>query len=657
MKFKFFAFFMGMLFMSSILGAKSSVDIDKDFYYGLGDLGLSLTDSAAVFKCWAPLAKSVKVLLFKDAENLSKPAKSLKMKKDSENPGVWILEANTEGFSYYQYEIANPGKKSRVCDIWGKAASVDSQASQIVDINKDKSAIPENLKFDTEWGTKDGYYNPFGENGKTSKSYTDAVIYEMHIRDWSRVEVSDSLGKFTQIGDGEKIISHLKDLGVTHVQILPSFEYAEKASNKMYNWGYNPFNYNVPETRYVQDGFKDGSQAVKEMRYMIGKLHENGISVIMDVVYNHTSGTGDASLYDLTVPGYFYRLNPDGTYSNGSGCGSEVATEHKMVRKFVVDSVKHWMLDYHINGFRFDLMGLHERDTMKEIYEECSKIDSNVMIYGEPWTGGKSKVKTGVSKSTVDLIVEDESVNGVGCFNDDFRDAIKGGVFNALEGGFVQGNSSRIMHIISGLQGSVRGRGGFTKKIGRGINYAECHDNHTLFDKLAITELNKNLNEDIFSLLSESQLENIKKEEKLAAALIFLAQGTPFINGGQEFMRTKRGNANSYMAPDIVNQIDISMKEKFSDVYNTYKALISFRKANKTEFGANENASAQMISPNVVKYVSGKFTVYFNSNNKPVSVSDSGKIIQINEKDGTYSVGKSVSVSSVPEKSFLIIQK
>ena len=657
MKFKFFAFFMGMLLMSSILVAKSSVDIDKDFYYGSGDLGLSLTDSAAVFKCWAPLAKSVKVLLFKDAENLSKPAKSLKMKKDSENPGVWILEANTEGFSYYQYEIANPGKKSRVCDIWGKAASVDSQASQIVDINKDKSAIPENLKFDTEWGTQDGYYNPFGENGKVSKSYTDAVIYEMHIRDWSRVEVSDSLGKFTQIGDGEKIISHLKDLGVTHVQILPSFEYAEKASNKMYNWGYNPFNYNVPETRYVQDGFKDGSQAVKEMRYMIGKLHENGISVIMDVVYNHTSGTGDASLYDLTVPGYFYRLNPDGAYSNGSGCGSEVATEHKMVRKFVVDSVKHWMLDYHINGFRFDLMGLHERDTMKEIYEECSKIDSNVMIYGEPWTGGKSKVKSGVSKSTVDLIVEDESVNGVGCFNDDFRDAIKGGVFNAIEGGFVQGNSSRIMHIISGLQGSVRGRGGFTKKIGRGINYAECHDNHTLFDKLAITELNKNLNEDIFSLLSESQLENIKKEEKLAAALIFLAQGTPFINGGQEFMRTKRGNANSYMAPDIVNQIDISMKEKFSDVYNTYKALISFRKANKTEFGANENASAQIISPNVVKYVSGKFTVYFNSNSKPVSVSDSGKIIQINEKDGTYSVGKSVSVSSVPEKSFLIIQK
>ena len=648
---------MGMLFMSSILVAKSSVDIDKDFYYGSGDLGLSLTDSAAVFKCWAPLAKSVKVLLFKDAENLSKPAKSLKMKKDSENPGVWILEANTEGFSYYQYEIANPGKKSRVCDIWGKAASVDSQASQIVDINKDKSAIPENLKFDTEWGTQDGYYNPFGENGKVSKSYTDAVIYEMHIRDWSRVEVSDSLGKFTQIGDGEKIISHLKDLGVTHVQILPSFEYAEKASNKMYNWGYNPFNYNVPETRYVQDGFKDGSQAVKEMRYMIGKLHENGISVIMDVVYNHTSGTGDASLYDLTVPGYFYRLNPDGTYSNGSGCGSEVATEHKMVRKFVVDSVKHWMLDYHINGFRFDLMGLHERDTMKEIYEECSKIDSNVMIYGEPWTGGKSKVKSGVSKSTVDLIVEDESVNGVGCFNDDFRDAIKGGVFNALEGGFVQGNSSRIMHIISGLQGSVRGRGGFTKKIGRGINYAECHDNHTLFDKLAITELNKNLNEDIFSLLSESQLENIKKEEKLAAALIFLAQGTPFINGGQEFMRTKRGNANSYMAPDIVNQIDISMKEKFSDVYNTYKALISFRKANKTEFGANENASAQIISPNVVKYVSGKFTVYFNSNSEPVSVSDSGKIIQINEKDGTYSLGKSVSVSSVPEKSFVIIQK
>lgn len=648
----------GLLIFSSfsMWAKKAEIDIDKDFYYAQNDLGLTFHEEGVTFKCWAPLAKNVKVLLYEDVQNLDKPAKSVKMKKDKANPGVWFLDLNTDGFNYYQYEIANPGKKSKVCDIWEKSASVDSVATQITDINKDKNAIPENLKTDTTWGTKEGYYNPFGDSGKTQKSYTDAIIYEMHIRDWSRVQVSDSLGKFTEIGDGDKIIAHLKDLGVTHVQILPSFEYAEKASNKIYNWGYNPYNYNVPETRYVTPN-QDGTQAVKEMRYMIGKLHENGIAVIMDVVYNHTSSTGENSLYDRTIPDYFYRMNNDGTHSNGSGCGNEVATERKMVRKFVVESVKHWMLDYHINGFRFDLMGLHERDTMKAVYEACSEIDPNVMVYGEPWTGGKSKVKSPVSKSSLDLILEDESVNGVGCFNDDFRDAVKGGVFNPVEGGFVQGNSGRIMHIISGLQGSMRGKGGFTKKIGRGLNYVECHDNHTLFDKLAITELKKNIQDDLYSILTSEQLEKIKKENKLSAALVFLAQGTPFINGGQEFMRTKRGNHNSYMAPDIVNQIDLSMKDKYSDVYNTYKALISLRKNNSNDFGANIDAKAEIVSSNLVKYQAGKFTVYFNSAETEAQIQDSGKRVILNETNGTYSVGKTEKFTKVPEKGFLIIQK
>ena len=555
-------------------GELSPEEIDKTFTYEGNDLGLTLSDNNATFKCWAPLAKSVKVLLFKDSSNLTKPAKSLKMTKDAANGAIWSASADCTGFKYYQYEIANPGKKSRVCDIWAKAASPESVATQITDINSDSTAIPEGLKYDTSWGTKESYYNPFGNSGKTAKSYTDAIIYEMHIRDWSNVEVSDSLGKFNIIANGEKIIAHLKDLGVTHVQILPSFEYAEKISNKLYNWGYNPYNYNVPEGRYVTAGYTEGTQAIHDMRYMIGKLHENGIAVIMDVVYNHTAGTGDSSIYDLTIPQYFYRMKDAETYSNGSGCGNEVATNHAMVRRFIVDSVRHWMLDYHVNGFRFDLMGLHERDTMKEVYKACHEIDPNVMVYGEPWTGGKSMVKSGVAKSTVDLITEDieENVNGVGCFNDDFRDAVKGSVFNPTEGGFVQGNYGGIMKIIAGLTGSVRGRGGFTKKIGRSINYVECHDNHTLFDKLAITAIGKNTTGDIFEQLSPDQLELVKKQDKLSAAFIYLAQGTPFINGGQEFLRSKKGNHNSYMAPDAVNGIDISFAEKYSDVYNTYKA-------------------------------------------------------------------------------------
>lgn len=640
-------------------GELSPEEIDKTFTYEGNDLGLTLSDNNATFKCWAPLAKSVKVLLFKDSSNLTKPAKSLKMTKDAANGAIWSASADCTGFKYYQYEIANPGKKSRVCDIWAKAASPESVATQITDINSDSTAIPEGLKYDTSWGTKESYYNPFGNSGKTAKSYTDAIIYEMHIRDWSNVEVSDSLGKFNIIANGEKIIAHLKDLGVTHVQILPSFEYAEKISNKLYNWGYNPYNYNVPEGRYVTAGYTEGTQAIHDMRYMIGKLHENGIAVIMDVVYNHTAGTGDSSIYDLTIPQYFYRMKDAETYSNGSGCGNEVATNHAMVRRFIVDSVRHWMLDYHVNGFRFDLMGLHERDTMKEVYKACHEIDPNVMVYGEPWTGGKSMVKSGVAKSTVDLITEDieENVNGVGCFNDDFRDAVKGSVFNPTEGGFVQGNYGGIMKIIAGLTGSVRGRGGFTKKIGRSINYVECHDNHTLFDKLAITAIGKNTTGDIFEQLSPDQLELVKKQDKLSAAFIYLAQGTPFINGGQEFLRSKKGNHNSYMAPDAVNGIDISFAEKYSDVYNTYKALIAFRKANSKYFGANESAAAEALSPGLVKYTTGKFTVYFNANDDAKDINESGKQIVINETNGTYSTAANGKIAKVAGKGFVIIEK
>lgn len=644
-------------------GAMTPEEIDKGFVYSGNDLGLTLSENSAEFKCWAPLAGSVKVLLFKDSSNFEKPAKTVKMIKDAANPGVWTATADCTGFTYYQYEIANPGKKYRVCDIWGKSVSPESVASQIVDINTDKNAIPEGLTLDTEWGTKEGYYNPFGSNGKEAKKYTDAIIYEMHIRDWSHVEVSDSTGKFKEIADGEKVIAHLKDLGVTHVQILPSFEYAEKISNKNYNWGYNPYNYNTPEGRYVSSGYTDGTQAVEEMRYMIGKLHENGIAVIMDVVYNHTAGTGEGSLYDMTVPQYFYRMQDaaTGTYSNGSGCGNEVATNHKMVRKFVVDSVRHWMLDYHVNGFRFDLMGLQERDTMAAVYEACHEIDSNVMVYGEPWTGGKSMVKSGVAKSTVDLVTEDmgEDVNGVGAFNDDFRDAIKGGVFNPVDGGFVQGNDATTMKIIAGLSGSLRGKvsGGFTKVQGRSINYAECHDNHTLFDKLAITNIGKNTTGALFEQITPEQLEIIRKENKLAAALIYLAQGTPFINGGQEFLRTKHGNHNSYMASDKTNGIDISFKDSYSDVYNTYKALIAFRKANSDSFGSNQNAIAEKAAPNLVKYTAGNYVVYFNGSDEVKSINESGKLVTINETNGTYSKGKAGTVSKVEAKGFVIIEK
>ena len=656
--------FITMALMTAFLNpllANPADKIDSSYNYTGNDLGFTLSDDSATisFKCWAPLAKSVKVLFYTDSSNFTKAAKSIKMAKDSQNKGIWILSCPVNSYKYYQYEIQNPSSKAKVCDIWAKAASPNSVATQICDINSDPDAIPENTLTDKEWGSLEGYYNPFGNSGKVSKSYTDAIIYEMHIRDWSNVEVKDSKGKFKIIADGEKIIPHLKDLGITHIQILPSFDYAEMNSNNMYNWGYNPYNYNVPEGRYVSQGYTEGSQAVKEMRYMIAKLHENGIAVNMDVVYNHTSGTGLNSLYDSTVPGYFYRMIDDQTYSNGSACGNEVATNQPMVRKFIIDSLKHWMLDYHVNGFRFDLMGLHERETMREIYNELVKIDPNVMVYGEPWTGGKSMVKFGVTKSTIDDTSDDLNVNGVGCFNDDFRDALRGDVFHPTEKGFLTGNFATFAKVLTGLTGSVRGKGlgGFTQKIGRSINYIECHDNHTLFDRLADIKLGRVTTGKLVEDLTDTQLKEIIQEDKLGAAFLILAQGTPFLNGGQEFLRTKNGNGNSYMASDVINGIDFSFKDKYKDLYNTYKALIALRKANPESFGANPNALAELVSQGLIKYQTGNFIVYFNGNDQCQPLSESGKIVSIDEKSGNYKILPASKITEVAAKSFVILQK
>ena len=621
--------------------------IDDIFGYDGDDLGITLDGSKATFKTWAPLATDVKLLLFADASSLSKePADSKAMTFDGET-GVWsVSNVDVSAYKYYQYAITANGKTNKVCDIWAKAASGDSVASQIVDINDSSVA--------SGWETS--YVNPWSD--ETSKSYTKAVIYEMHIRDWSRAFAPSSTGKFEDITnalkDSGEFAEHLKDLGVTHVQILPMFDYAQTNSDNKYNWGYNPYHYNVPEGRYTDySSNPDGTAAVEQMRAMIKAFHDAGIAVNMDVVYNHTSGTGSGSLYDKTVPNYFYRQNASGTNSNGSGCGNELATQRKMVKKYVIDSLKHWMNDYHINGFRFDLMGLHETETMKEIYEELSKIDPNVMVYGEPWTGGDSAVKTGVTKDSIDSCTDGISVNGVACFNDDFRDAIKGSVFGLAEKGHVQGAFADDA-INVGLMGSLKTarsgtKSGFTEVFGRSLNYVECHDNLTLFDKLAYSNFAKYTN------LTDAQIKTVSDQDKLAAAYIFLAQGTPFINGGQEFLRTKQGDENSYQSTDNINAIDLGFKDKYSDVYNTYKGLIALRKANPEAFGSNEAAKAEKVSSGVTKYTTSDFCVYFNATDKAVAI-DAGDYANIVDvSSGTPTDGD--VVASVPAKSFVILKK
>lgn len=614
--------------------------------------GITVSGTTASFKTWAPVASSCQLLLFTDASNLSIPAiDPINMTVDAN--GFWTVEnVSVSGYKYYKYRITNNDVSHDIADIWAFAASGDSVASQIISID-DSSAKPASWEL--------SYTNPFGNTGSQTKAYTDAVVYEIHIRDWSRAFVKNSTGKFEDItaalNNSGKFAAHLKDLGITHVQILPMFDYAQTNSNKEYNWGYNPYDYNVPEGRYVNYGSaKDGTDAVLQMREMIKAFHDAGIAVNMDVVYNHTSGTGSGSLYDMTVPEYFYRITSNGSYSNGSGCGNEIATNHVMVKKYVIDSLKHWMNDYHINGFRFDLMGCHEESTMKEIYKELSAIDKNVMVYGEPWTGGTSAVIGGLTSSTkgeIDNCADTTySTNGVACFDDTFRNALKGAEFGGFQQGHVQG-TYKDAAMVEGLKGSTAS----VDVIGRFINYAECHDNYTLFDKLAISYLNKTAySGDLFAAIGTDGLAAVKKQEQLAAAFIFLAQGTPFINGGQEFMRTKQGNPNSYASDDSINEIDLSFAAAYSDVYNTYKGLIALRKANTAAFGGNTSAASSTPVTGITKYTTGDFLVYFNATAALYTIDTTGYTAVVDVTSGIPTTSTTLP-ATVAAKSFVILKK
>lgn len=660
-----------------------------------------------VFTTWAPLSSGAKVLLFENADDAVsgtgyKVAAEIPMSR-SKN-GTWKTKnvSSTVGSNkYYKYSFFTNGVQYDVCDIWAKSASKNSVASAI-----------EELKLNGN------YKNPFGSNGSETKKYNDAVIYEMHITDWSQAFRSsvekDMPGTFKEItaalgtkGDG-RFGQHLRELGVTHVQILPMFEYAvatksvingkdaddkdiiESSENdNAYNWGYNPYNWNTPESRYVQN-MKDGSDAVEQMREMINAFHDAGISVIMDVVYNHTSGTGDGSIYDKTVPKYFYRMDSQGNYSNGSGCGNETASEHAMVRKYMIDSLKHWMNDYHINGFRFDLMGLHDQDTMKEIYTALSSIDKNVLVYGEPWDAGSNASQEPLATSAIA-----EGTWGVGAFDDDFRDAVKGGEYSGFQLGQVQSANSD-SKIVSGLIGANNGRNS-TGISGLALHYAECHDNYTLFDKLVystIASLSGEFAEKFKSaydavMADENKLELIKKEEKLAAAYVLLSQGTPFINGGQEFMRTKKGNPDSYAADkkggvfwdniDDCNAIDLKMKETYSDVYDVYRGLIALRR-NYNAFTDGTKSTAKTLAKGVTLYNaksdSYEFEVYFNASdtdytipsanlggnlglgfgNADVSFGARGNRVEVSS--GKVEIDKTETlVQKIPAKSFVILKK
>ena len=618
----------------------------EELYHYDGELGAIYSNEKTTFVLWAPVATDVKLALY-DAGNDVDAKEILPMTK-GEN-GIWTIEVSGDlNGTYYNYLVTNNDIQNEVTDPYAKAVGVNGNRAMVIDLS---TTNPEG------W---ENYIKPEFTDA------TDAIIYELHIRDFTIDESAGASvevqGKYdgvwqsgtTLLGNGDikTGIDHLKELGITHLHLLPTFDHRSinetQLDKPQFNWGYDPQNYNVPEGSYSSDPYK-AEIRIKEFKEMVMELHKAGIRVVMDVVYNHTGASADSHL-NLAVPDYYYRQNDDGGFSNGSGCGNETASERSMVRKMMVDSLVYWAEEYHIDGFRFDLMALHDIETMKTIREELDKVDETILIYGEGWTGGDSPLPSEEQSKKVNTVEYGDLQ--IAAFSDDMRDAIKGHVFEDQTPGFVNGfdgleNVIKFGIVASTNHDDVELTGGPNQFSGYGtvawanqpyqtVNYASAHDNLTLWDKLQTTN-------------PDATTEELIAMNKMSATLVLTSQGIPFFQAGEEIARTKVNedgsfNHNSYNAPDSVNKFDWTRKEEYNDLFNYYKGLITLRKSHKA-FRMNTTSDIQTAlnfleqgesfeEDNVVAYtIDGTQTsdsweniaVIFNSNEEAVEVTLPGE--------------------------------
>lgn len=593
---------------------------DYEVYTG-NDLGAVYSPKMTRFKVWAPEAESVKLNLYKQGEGDNLIDQHI-MKKSANGTYVFEKQGDCNGI-YYTYTVVNHGEEQEAVDPYTKAAGVNGQRGMVINLAKTN---PQGFEMD-------GYRNP--------EHITDAIIYEGSVRDFTMDESSGVFhnGKFLGLTEanttnhfGEATaLDYISGLGVTHVQILPAFDFEtvdEKNQKAQYNWGYDPDNYNVPEGSYAVSPY-DGAVRIQEMKQMVLALHSRGIGVIMDVVFNHTYRRDDSNLQKI-VPGYYYRSDETG-YTNGSGCGNEVASDRPMVQKLIVDSLIYWAKEYHIDGFRFDLMGVLDIDTMNVIAERLKEIRPDIYLYGEGWNGGPSSL----AEEKRAFKASAKKMPGIGMFNDDIRDTIKGSVFYDDHLGFVNGGTHLENALRYGITGAVAhpqvdydayGSRPWAKEPGQSINYVSCHDNYTLWDKLSVS-------------CPEASEEKKKAMNRLCAAIVFTSQGVPFIQAGEEFLRSKplpekKGFAeNSYNMPDAVNSIKWDNIHEYPDVIAYYKGLMALRKAHpvfrmQSEAEMTQNLCFLSDTPeNVVAYLlKGKgaddtpenILVIFNGNDEEI---------------------------------------
>ena len=513
---------------------------------------MTYTHSKTIFRLNAPSKPTLRLY---DAGRGGKAYKKIKMKPDGDNRWVAEVSGDLKG-KFYTFDIG----KGETPGVFAIAVGCNGQRGAVVDL---KDTNP------TGWEA---------DHRLTTKSPADLVIYEMHHRDFS-IDPSSGLvnkGKFLALTE-KKAISHLKELGINAVHVLPSFDFASinegRTDLAQYNWGYDPLNYNVPEGSYSFDA-ELPTRRIMEFKQMVQALHKAGIRVILDVVYNHTFDL-DGSNFERTWPNAYYRYNADGTPSNGSGCGNETASDQPLMRQFILESVKYWVNEYHVDGFRFDLMGIHDIETMNQVRAELSAIDPSIFVYGEGWSAGTCALAAD-KLATKDHITQ---MPGIAAFSDEIRDALRGPFSDDTKGAFLAGLSGNEESIKAGIVGMIAHpqvdytKVNYTKRPWatqptQMISYVSCHDDMCLTDRLRASIPETSYDEDQLIRLDE-----------LAQTVVFVSQGVPFMLSGEEMLRTKQGVHNSFNSPDSINHLDWDNLKRYPQVFSYYKNLIHLREA------------------------------------------------------------------------------
>jgi len=517
------------------------------------------------FSLWAPTADEVRLMLYNEGEG-GHAYRTVSMEAGEE--GVWHTTVAEDLLGkFYTFNVKTGDRwLGDTPGIFAKAVGVNGHRAAIIDL---RSTDPE--------GWADDRRPPL-------RSAADVVIYEMHHRDFSISPASgiEHKGKFlalteagTRSPEGLATgIDHLRELGVTHVHLLPSYDYASidetRLDENRYNWGYDPLNYNVPDGSYATDPYRPDVR-IREFKQMVQALHQAGIRVILDVVYNHTFSI-DGSNFERTAPGYFYRQRPDGTYADASACGNETASNRPMMRKYIVESVLHWAREYHIDGFRFDLMGIHDIRTMNEVRAALTALDPSIIVYGEGWAAQAPQLP----QDSLAMKANTYRMPGIAAFSDEMRDALRGPFNDNKQGAFLAGLPGGEESIKFGIVGAVQhpqvcndsvnySQAPWAGEPTQMISYVSCHDDMCLVDRLRAS-------------IPGIKDDELARLDKLAQTAVFTSQGIPFIYAGEEVMRDKKGVHNSYQSPDSINAIDWSRKALHADVFAYYKGLIQLRK-------------------------------------------------------------------------------